>query len=303
MISDYDLFRRIVSSGSLSAAARQLRISPSTVSKRLAGLEARLGAPLITRSTRKLVTTDVGQVFYEEVSEMLTRIASAEARVSGQAEYPCGKLRIAAPISFGRTQVAPFLGRFLKENEGVEVELFVDDDYIDLFENRIDVAIRITMPPGDTYDCSLLARNNRILCAAPSYIAKFGYPTDYKELKKHQLLAATHQSCWRLQGPGGSRILDVNSRIVTNCSDVVREATVAGLGIALRSTWDIAGEIKKGRLVRILPRWQGDQRVGIFAIRPKSSLVPMNVKVFIQFMKLLYEDPPYWERGIGLEAT
>ena len=299
MISDYDLFRRIVSTGSLSAAARELHLSPGMVSKRLSRLEARLGSPLIHRTTRKLATTEVGQAFYEDVVGIVGQIVSAEARVAGLAEKPSGSLRIAAPNSFGRLHIAPHLGAFLEEYPDITVELLLDDRFIDLMDQKVDVAIRITTPPDLGFSAQLLAPNRRILCAAPEYLASFGTPSDFSELQRHHLLAASHQCPWRLEGPHGEHTLEVQSRIVTNCSDVAREAAVAGLGIALRSTWDVSTEIRDGRLVRVLPDWHGASDVGIYVVRPRAAVALINVRVFISFIRQLYGPSPYWENGDG----
>jgi DNA-binding transcriptional LysR family regulator len=295
MISDYDLFCRIVSTGSLSAAGREMHLSPAMVSKRLSRLETRLGARLIHRSTRKLIATEVGQSFYEDAAAILTQIASAEARVSGRADKPSGRLRIAAPTSFGRLHIAPHLAGFLKAYPRIALELLLDDIFVDLIDQRIDVAIRISLPPDAAYDAQLLAPNHRILCAAPSYIAGFGKPARIEDLARHHLLAADNQSPWRLEGPQGQKSIEIKSRVVTNSSDVVREAAVAGIGIALRSTWDISEEIHSGKLVPILSKWRGASDVGIYAIRPRTALMPVNVKVFIDYLGNLYGPSPPWE--------
>ena len=164
-------------------------------------------------------------------------------------------------------------------------------------DQKIDVAIRITTPPDASFNAELLAPNRRILCAAPSYIANFGNPAKLEDLERHHLLAASHQSPWRLQGPNTSRVLDIKSRIITNSSDVVREAAVAGMGVALRSTWDISTEMREGKLVRVLPDWRGAANVGIYAVRPRAALALVNVRVFSNFIKSLYGPSPYWEHG------
>lgn len=295
---DYDLFCRIVSTGSLTAAGRELHLSPAMVSKRLGRLETRLGARLIHRTTRKLTTTEVGQIFYEEATAILTQIASAEARVAGRADKPCGRLRIAAPSSFGRLHIAPHLATFLKTNPDVHIEILMDDAFVDLLDGRIDIAIRISQPPNPTYDVHLLTPNHRILCAAPTYIAEFGRPTKIEDLvHEHCLLATFNQSPWRLEGPNGLQIIDIKSRVTTNSSGGVREMAIAGMGIALRSTWDISEEIRSGKLIRILPKWGGAPNIGIYAIRPRATLMPVNVRVFIEYLKGLYGPLPYWEHN------
>jgi DNA-binding transcriptional LysR family regulator len=242
-----------------------------------------------------LTPTPVGQAFYEEVSFILSRAAAAEARVAGQAEKPCGRFRIAAPHSFGRLHIAPHLRNFLDLYDQVEIELLLDDAYVDLLEKKVDVAVRITLPPDNSYDYDLLAPNRRILCASPNYVDKFGKPTSIQDLANHKLLTALHQSPWRLEGPKGALTLEVKSRVMTNCSDVVREAAVSGLGIALRSSWDVSRHLQDGTLVRVLPKWHGASNIGIYAVRPRALQVPINVRAFAAYLKSIYGEVPYWD--------
>lgn len=297
MYSDYDLFYRIVTTGSLTAAGREVHLSPAMVSKRLARLEDRLGVRLINRTTRRLATTDVGQVFYKDVSAILAQTASAEARVAGRARMPCGRLCIAAPESFGRLHVAPHIATFLKIYPRIEVEMLLNDAFVNLLDERIDVAIRISGPPSETYDATFLTPNHRILCAAPSYIASFGNPQSIKDLANHALLTTINQSPWCLESGRTQHLMDVKSRVITNSSGLVRELVIAGVGIGLRSTWDISEEMRNGKLVRILPKWRGRSKVGIYALRPRATLMPVNAKVFIEHMKNVYGPKPYWEHS------
>ena len=295
MDEDYALFARIVESGSLSGAGREMRLSPAMVSKRLARLEQRLGTRLIYRTTRRLSTTDVGQAFYEDVVAILAASRAAEAKVAGRADAPAGRLRVSAPTSFGRMHIAPHLAGFLEHYPRVNLELLLTDDFSDILAERIDVAIRITNHVDAAFASDLLAPNHRILCAAPSYLEQHGEPKKLEDLSRHHLLAAANQTQWRLQGPRGQRIKDVNSRVSTNSSEVIRELAVSGLGVALRSSWDIFRELQTGALVRVLPDWSGATDVALYALRPNSPLIPINVRALISHLKGVYGPKPYWE--------
>ena len=295
MDEDYALFARIVESGSLSGAGREMRLSPAMVSKRLARLEERLGTRLIYRTTRRLSTTDVGQVFYEDVAAILAASRAAEAKVAGRADAPAGRLRVSAPTSFGRMHIAPFIAGFIEKYPAVDLELLLTDDFSDIMRDRIDVAIRITSQIDAAFSSDLLAPNHRILCAAPSYLDKHGEPKRLEDLSKHHLLAASNQTHWRLQSARGHKTRDVDSRVATNSSEVIRELAIGGLGIALRSSWDIFHELKAGALVRILPEWSGATDVGLYAVRPNAPLPPVNVRALIQYLKDVYGDTPYWD--------
>lgn len=294
MDRDYALLARIVEAGSLSAAGRTLNLSPAMVSKRLARLEQRLGAQLIVRTTRGLALTDVGQVFHDEVLAILAASRTAEARVAGRAETPVGPLRISAPTSFGRLHVAPYLAPFVERYPGIALDLDLTDAMTDLVRDRIDVAIRIDRAPEGSLAATLLAPNERILCAAPDYLDRHGVPKTLADLARHSLLTASHQTPWRLEGPADIELVHATSVVRTNSSEVVRELALSGLGIALRSLWDVAADLAAGRLRRILPQWQGDTGIGIFAVQPRSALPPITARHFIDYLAALYAPRPPW---------
>lgn len=295
MDAEYDLFARIVATGSLSAAGRGLHLSPAMVSKRLSRLEQRLGARLIHRTTRRLALTEVGQSFYEDVSAILAASAAAEARVAGVAMGPAGTLRISAPTSFGRLHVAPHLASFIADHPHVEIELDLNDAFVDLIGQRIDVAVRIAARIEGGLVSRRLADNRRILCAAPAYLAARGRPASLEDLSGHRLLAATHQTPWRLESADGLRNWPFDSAVRTNSSEVVRELAIAGHGIALRSTWDVARELRDGALQRVLPEWEGARDVAIFALHTHAALPPPHVRAFIAHLVSIYGDAPPWE--------
>jgi DNA-binding transcriptional LysR family regulator len=295
MDGDYALFAEVVEAGSLSAAGRRLRISPAMVSKRLARLENRLGARLVHRTTRRLSLTDAGQAFYEDVTTILAAVRAAETRVSGRERTAAGSLRISAPTSFGRLHVAPHLKGFLDAYPRIDLHLDLSDDFIDLIAERIDLAVRIAPEIGPGLSAHRLATSRRILCAAPAYLAEKGEPGRIEDLPRHRLLAATGQLPWRLEGPDGPTIAEGRSYVRTNSSEVVRELTVAGVGISLRSLWDVGRDIAEGRLQRILPAYEGSADVGIYAVHPRAALVPATVSAFIAYMQEIYASPAPWE--------
>jgi DNA-binding transcriptional LysR family regulator len=294
---DYQLFARIVDLGSLSAAGRELGLSPAAASKRLAALETRLGARLIYRTTRRLTTTEAGRAFHEDVRAILAAAEAAEARVAGRIESPSGLLRISAPTSFGRLHVAPHLPAFLDRHPAVRVELLLDDGYTDLLADRVDVALRIASEPSSaSLAARLLAPNRRILCAAPAYLDRHGIPGSLGQLAGHRLLAASNQTPWRLESARSRRTIEVNSYVLTNSSEVVRELALAGVGIALRSTWDVGHELASGALCRILPDWQGASDVGIYAVHARAEPLPAALRAYVAHLAALYAPTPPWER-------
>ena len=295
MNADYSLFARIVEAGSLSAAGRDMHLSPAAVSKRLTRLEERLGARLFQRTTRRLNLTGAGQQFYQDVTAIIASVEAAEARIIGMATAPRGKLAITAPTSFGRAHVAPHLPKLLKEHPDLQLELHLDDEFTDLMASNFDVAIRISAKPPSSYVSRKLAPNLRILCASPAYLEEFGNPKRLADLRDHHLLAANHQSPWQLVSNGRTHSVSVESRVLTNSSEVVRELAIAGSGIALRSTWDVSEDIRRGRLVRVLEDLNGTSEVEIHAVYTRAPYVPASITTFIEFMACLYGPRPYWD--------
>lgn len=285
MDPDYNLFARIVETGSLSAAGRAMFISPAMVSKRLARLEARLGVRLVHRTTRKLALTDAGERFHADVVAILQAMREAEERITGIRREPAGSLRVSAPTSFGRLHVAPRLGAFLADYPKVELELNLSDAYVDLLTERIDVAIRITDEVPASLEAYRLAANRRVLCASPVYLAENGMPQSLGELGRHRLLAAEGQLPWRLVNGRRRRSVDGVSYVRTNSSEIVRELTIAGVGIALRSLWDVGDALGDGRLVQLLPEWEGPTHLAVFAVHPRVPTLPAAARAFVTFLQ------------------
>lgn len=296
MDPDYDLFMAIVAAGSLSGAGRTMRISPAMASKRLSRLEERLGTRLVHRSTRRLALTAQGQQLHADLEGVMAALAEAERRVAGDTALPSGPLRISAPTSFGRLHLAPHIGAFLSAHPRVDFMLDLSDDFADLMGGTLDLAIRITdqAPAGMT--AHHLADNARVLCAAPSYIAAHGAPQQLADLGDHRLLAATGQLPWRLSGPKAMVQHHGVSHVRTNSSEVVRELALSGVGIALRSLWDVHRELASGALIRVLPQIGGARGIAIYALHPPMPALPPALAAFIAFLKDLYAPVPPWER-------
>lgn len=294
---DLKIFARVVEAGSLSAAGRELHISPTVVSKRLTRLEEQLGARLLQRTTRQLTLTEIGEGYHSRIVEVLNALEEAEAFVSGTGK-PRGVLRISAPTSFSRMHIAPRLRCFYETYPDVRLELDLNDELVDLIAGGFDVVVRI----GELEDSSMVARrlapNRRVFCAAPEYLEKFGEPELLEDLQDHRLVAASSQIEWKVEGPDGMRVVRPQSIFQTNSSEVVREAVVSGLGIGLRSTWDVSNQLKSGLLKRILPAYTGSSRVGIYAIYPSRRLVPPKVRAFVDYLADLFGPEPYWDRDI-----
>lgn len=302
-ILDYRIVSYVAGTGSLTGAARELDLAPAVVSKRLTRLERRLGVRLFNRTTRRLSLTDAGQQFNERVSVALHAIDEAESAAAGSQGEAAGVLRVSAPTSFGRLHIAPALPRFLEQNPRVELAISLTDDFVDLVGEGVDVAIRITLPEDSSLVSRRLTRNRRVLCAAPSYLEHYGTPAKFSDLDGHMLLAASEQSHWKLRGPDGPFVYRARSRIRTDSSEVIREAILGGLGIGLRSTWDVGDYLRSGRIVQILPDWGGDPGVGIYVLYASRALVPLKVRAFVDFITALIPTEAPWDRDLPIAGV
>ncbi|MDF1634009.1 LysR family transcriptional regulator [Mycoplana sp. MJR14] len=298
-LGDLDIFSRVVTTGSMSAAGRALGLSPAVVSKRIKRLEERLGTRLLQRTTRQVSLTEAGQGFHERILGILAGIEEAEAFVAGRAGAIRGTLRISAPTSFGRMHIAPHLKGFMEANPELVVNLVLTDDFSDIVGEGFDLAIRI----GELQDSSLVARRlapvRRVLAAAPSYLERHGFPRTIGDLAGHVCIPPHSQDAWRLEGPEGAVVFRPQGTLVTNSSEVVREAVIAGMGIALRSTWDIGTELRDGRLVQVLPQYESSRNVVLSAIYASRQFLPAKVRLFIDYLADLYGPTPYWEHAGG----
>lgn len=295
-LGDLEIFASVVATGSMSLSGRALGFSPAVISKRIKRLEDRLGTRLLQRTTRQISLTEAGQGFYDRVLAILAGLEEAEAYIAGRSSQMHGTLKISAPTSFGRLHIAPHLKSLMQAHPELALNLVLSDEFVDIVGGGFDLAIRI----AELTDSSLVARRlapvRRVLCASPAYIDAHGMPEDIDDLRRHICLPAHNLDPWRLEGPKGSLIFRPEGRLITNSSEVVREAVIAGLGIALRSTWDIGPELRDGRLVQVLPAYEGSHNVTLSAVYPSRQFLPAKVRVFIDFLAELYGPVPYWER-------
>nr|WP_235911888.1 LysR family transcriptional regulator [Mesorhizobium xinjiangense] len=296
-IGELEIFARVVSAGSLSAAGRELGLSPAVISKRLSKLETRLGTRLLQRTTRQIALTEAGQGLYERALAILAGVEEAEAFVMRRSKQPRGTLKISAPTSFGRMHIAPHLGAFMRDNPGLSIQIVLSDDFVDIVGEGFDLAIRI----AELSDSSLIARRlapvERFLVAAPSYLAAHGIPQTIDDLGNHVCLAAHNNEPWRLEGPQGPIVHRAEGPLQTNSSEIVREAVISGMGIALRSTWDVGPELAAGKLERVLPDYAASSKLAVHAVYPSRRFLPSKVRLFIDYLADLYAPVPYWEGG------
>ena len=300
-LQEITIFARVVNTGSLSAAARDLGLSPALVSRRLSGLEARLGVRLINRTTRSLHMTDEGAAYYETSTRVLAEIEEADAAVSAGRAEPRGILRVALPASFGNQHVAPLVPRFAARYPDVQIALSLSDRTVNVVEEGFDLAVRI----ADLADSSLAARklapNRRVVCASPAYLQRHGAPRTPEDLAQHNCLTTTDFAMnWDYRGPDGKAgSARVTGRYACDNWEVLREWAVAGLGVALKSTWDVRRHLEDGSLVSLLPGYTFARDVAIYAVYPHRRHLPAKTRAFIEFLAESFGPEPYWDRPEG----
>jgi DNA-binding transcriptional LysR family regulator len=301
-IADLEIFAKVVTAGSMSAAGRELDLSPAVVSKRISHLETRLGTRLFHRTTRQLQLTETGRGFYERVVQILATVQEAEAFVSSGHERAGGALKITAPTGFSRMHIAPYLGKFMKQYPDLSVELIATDHILDIVRENINVAIRISELDDSSMVAKKLASCRRVFCASPEYLKEHGTPKSLSDLSKHKVLVENN-AVWRVQGAEGVLSLKLSGDIKTNSSEIVHQALLAGCGISLRSTWEVRDDLIAKRLVPVLPQYREAPGVAVYAVYPDKQFVPTRLRVFIDFLASMYGQMPYWDEGLELAAS
>lgn len=283
-ILDLVVFSRIVSCGSMTEAARNLDLSLAVVSKRLAMLESELGVRLINRTTRRQSLTQEGLAFHARCVKILAEVQDAEAAVRQSRMEVAGKLRITAPLAFGRSHLTGLVAAFRALHPAVRIELVLDDEMVDLVESSIDLAIRF----GALDDSSMIARhiapNYRLVCAAPAYIARRGAPATLEELAHHDCIVYSGRSTrhWLFQRNGAPFSADINPAYLCNDGDAMQALALAGAGLIYRTIWDVGSALESGSLVRVLDGF-GTPTEPLHIVYPNALHLAPRVREFANF--------------------
>ena len=290
-------FVAVVSEGAFSRAADRLGMSPQLVSKYVAQLEARLGARLINRSTRRLSITEAGQAYFERCRDLLADIDEMESAVGDAAAAARGTLRINAPMTFGTMHLSKAIAEYQCGQPGVSVELTLDDRVVDIVSEGYDMAIRI----GRLRESSLVARKlapiRLVICAAPDYLAQHGTPAAPQDLQDHECLRYTLSSNsdrWRLMQGDSAHDVHVTGKFSASNGDAIRLAAIAGRGIALQPTFIVGDDVREGRLQRILEDYEVEP-MGLYAVYAHRKYLSGKVRTFVDYLGGCFGSPPYWE--------
>ena len=291
-------FARVAETRSFSEAARRLGTSKSVVSRQIMALEADLGARLFHRTTRSMTMTEAGEGYYERVSRILTEVDEANLSVTRLQAAPRGRLRVNAPMTFGIRHLAPAIPDFLALHPEVEIDMTMNDRFVDLIDEGYDVAVRI----GRLTDSALVARKlaplRRVVCASPAYLAARGVPLTPADLGTHDCLSYSNMTVadeWSFVGPDGKPMsVEVKGRLRVNNGDALRIAALRGLGLANQPSFIIGADLQAGTLVGVLTDYV-IQDGGIYAVYPHSRHLSPKVRAFVDFLAERFGPRPYWD--------
>jgi DNA-binding transcriptional LysR family regulator len=290
-------FTKVVQHGSFSAAARDMRLSRSAVSKYVIDLERELGVQLLVRTTRSVAATPNGQVYYERCLAILGNLAEADLAVARLQAEPRGILRVNAPMSFGTLHLGRAIADLMEQYPELRVALVLSDAFVDPVEEGFDVTLRI----GDLPSSSLIARKiapaRRVVCAAPAYLAQHGIPQHPDELRHHQCLTYGYLATgvqWKLSGPDGDHWIDVPWTLCADNGEVLRDAATQGRGIALLPTFIAGADLQDGRLRTVLTDYKAPE-ISLYALYPPTRHLSVKVRVFVDFLVARFGGRPYWD--------
>ncbi|WP_051244446.1 LysR family transcriptional regulator [Thalassobaculum salexigens] len=286
------VFARVAESGGFSRAAESLGISKSAVSKQVSRLEDRFGTRLLNRTTRRISLTEAGERVLEHSRRAIAEFEAAEAEVGAQRDTPSGLLRVSAGVSFGQTELAPELARFLDGCPDLSIDLVLNDRRVDLVEEGYDVALRI----GELEDSSMMARRlgsvRSLTAAAPSYLARRGRPQTPADLSAHDCLGYSYLNgggLWAFEGPPGQIRHKFKPRLMSNNGTALAAAAEQGLGVVQMPAFIIGDAVRAGRLEEILVEFRKPD-VGIYAIYPAGRPLAAKVRAFIDFSVSVFGD-------------
>ncbi|WP_428248866.1 LysR substrate-binding domain-containing protein [Ferrovibrio sp.] len=296
-LAEMTCFLRVVDSAGFAAAAVSLGLTPSGVSKQIARLEDRLGARLLQRTTRRVSLTTEGRAYYEQAREILADIETMEASVGGAERVARGLLRVNVAHGFGMAQIVPLIPAFCERHPQIEVQLNFADRIVDLLAEGDDVGIRL----GRVRDEGLIARrlgeHTRMICAAPSYLARHGTPRLPAELEGHRAVLSTNVpliNAWPLRQPDGSvQMVTLPGVVSSDSGDALFRMVLAGMGIAYTADFLIHEAIRDGGLVPLLQEYTAPQIWPIHAVYPARKHLAAKVRAFVDYLAESFSPPPW----------
>ena len=298
-LTQIEAFVDVVEKGSLARAALTQKVTPVMLGRRIDALEKRLGVKLMHRSTRHLTLTEQGAAYLDHCRKLLTELDGAEKALSEGQHTATGHLIVSAPASFGRRHVAPHAPRFIEANPELRMSFNLTDQVIDVVREGYDMGIRIGGHIDPNFVAIKLWPNQRVVCASPAYLDRFGVPTTLDDLQRHNCLSFNlqggQQRGWYFQKAGKTIAVRVDGNLDCNDGELLHRWVVEGLGLGWRSTWEIQRELESGALVTVLDDYALPDYT-IMAVYPQQRHVPAKIRFFVEYLKLVYAGDGYWNR-------
>ena len=290
--NDMLAFVRVVEKGSFAAAARELSVTPSALSKTITRLEQRLGAQLMTRTTRRLALTAEGETYLLRCREILAAIEAAESEITSSGALPRGHIRVSAGTAIGRRQLTRLLPDFLATYPDITIDLNISDQRVDLMAENIDAALRAGELPDSTLVARKIVDARRLICASPKYLANRGTPECPDDLLNHNCIIIAnfpHLARWPFYMPEGVTHIQVKGNVTTDNADVMLDLAVAGHGIVRMIDIHLADSVRRGLLVPLLAKENADDPIPIWALTPAGRNRALRVRVFLDFLVERFE--------------
>lgn len=285
--SDLNLFALIARHRNLAAAARELGVTPPSISKRLAQLEKRLGVRLVNRTTRRVSLTPEGEIYLSSGSRILDDLVELEQRVTSSRAEPTGLLRVNASFGFGRAHIAPAVSRFSERFPAMKIQLQLTDRPVSLQEEGFDLGIRFGDVPDARINARALLKNRRMVCASPDYLKRHGLPATPHDLTQHACLVLRENESaygtWYFSRGKKSETVKVDGPLSCNDGSAVLHWTLDGRGIAMRSEWEIAPHVQRGELVPVLSDW-ALPNADIHAVYLERHRLSAKLRTFVDFL-------------------
>ena len=296
------IFHALIKHGGFTSAAKSLNVSVSHISKQIASLEDNIGIKLVQRTTRSLTLTEAGEVFYQHCEQLFGTLKAAQMDMESQRDDVSGKLRVGISQSFGTLHVIPAIDQLRQLYPQLKVEIHLFDYKVDMIEERLDLWITNNEELPEGYIAQRLADSQFVVAASPDYLIKSGTPSCPSDLSDHNCLIYRSRerdyTSWAFDNGQESLCVTVSGDYSVDLAEAVRDAAVAGWGIAYLATYLVKEEFRSGQLIQVLPEWKASQIMPFFAVYPSRKNMPKKLSTVIEFLKQHIGSPTYWDKNL-----
>lgn len=296
------IFHALIKHGGFTSAAKSLNVSVSHISKQVALLEDNIGIKLVQRTTRSLTLTEAGEVFYQHCEQLFGTLKAAQMDMESQRNDVSGKLRVGISQSFGTLHVIPAIDQLRQLYPQLKVEIHLFDYKVDMIEERLDLWITNNEELPEGYIAQRLADSQFVVAASPDYLIKAGTPSCPSDLSEHNCLIYRSRerdyTSWAFDNGQESLCVTVSGDYSVDLAEAVRDAAVAGWGIAYLATYLVKEEFRSGQLIQVLPEWKASQIMPFFAVYPSRKNMPKKLSTVIEFLKQHIGSPTYWDKNL-----